>query len=459
MRFRKTNYPIFLAAVGDKRLEVIEMIFAHEDKRPLPDRILSRPYSLCKDTEFPKASAIGVAAEMCLEGRPDVLNEMLAHQVIGKHLVNVSLSELELSAVPVELFHVNLSSLSLSHNHLSELPPVSSWKCSNLAYFNLSSNDFREIPAGIFSLPKLISLDMKNNKIRQLDISMWTAPSLKSLYLSSNLIESLPVPHLDLTGVSLLQREVKSPGSAERATCNSIRHGFVDLSEHDDSYYRSNSGFNLEFLDISENRLTSLPVGLPCLAPMLQTLKLNKNLIPHFGRFSAYPVLLKSLDLSSNEGEVSILPNEVPHRRVCYQSKTGEVLYCSHTDHWRLANIQHLNLSKNRLKEVIVDQSVPPPLPHSASSEDTLFFPKLHSLYLNDNQLTQIPVGIHKQELLGTLDIRDNPNIKELPLKLHLLKNLISFQYKGIGDPIIGALDTLKDTPQILYYLRARQTK
>jgi GTPase SAR1 family protein len=61
-------------------------------------------------------------------------------------------------------------------------------------------------------------------------------------------------------------------------------------------------------------------------------------------------------------------------------------------------------------------------------------------------------------EHLGTLDVRDNPEITELPSKLHHLKNLIGFQYRGIGDPIIATLDTFKDTAQVLYYLRARET-
>ena len=442
------------------------MVFTHQSKRPLPDRILSRPYSLCKDKEFPKLSAVGIAAEMCLDGYPDVMNEMLTHQIIGTHLVNVSLSELELSKVPVELFHVNLWSLSLSQNNLTELPPVDNWKSTKLAYLNLSGNKFKEVPPGMFSLPKLLSLDLRNNEVSQIDGSLWTAPSLKSLYMSNNLIEFLPCPEIDEVALSIQSSGLASPGSPDKEHCYSIKHGFVDITaERDEDYYRSHSGYSLEFIDLSENRLTSLPIGLPCLAPMLQTLKLNKNRISKFGNFSKYPTLLKSLDLSYNNGRITILPNEIPtpYRRLCYQSKPDQIQKCSHSEHWRLVNLQHLNLSHNSLEEITIELPRPlgSPLPHlnTPGEDDTLFFPKLHSLYLNSNSLGLLPPGIHKQEQLGTLDIRDNPGITELPLKLHLLKNLISFQYKGISDPIIGSLDTLKDTRQMLYYLRARETE
>jgi Leucine-rich repeat (LRR) protein len=467
LRFRDSNYPIFLAAVSDKRLNVLEMVFNHQDKRPLPDRILSRPYSLVKNKDLPKASAIGVAATKCLEGRPDILNTMLAHQILGNHLVNISLSELDFTQVPIEIFHVNLKSLTLSNNQLTILPPVENWKCSKLSFLNISSNLFTELPPGIFSLAKLISLDASNNRIQHLDVSMWSSPSLKSLYLSSNQIESLPVPNLDPYQISLQMQNFTSPVGSERETWNSVRQSFIDFSsEREEDYHLMDSGHRLEFLDLSNNRLKSVPSGLPCLAPMLLTLKLNKNQIEDFKCFNDYPTLLKSLDLSNNIATQSIICKEGSPglASFCLQSKPGQITRCVHIFHWRLANLQYLNYSFNRLRKVMVESKMGDALglnftQSTLTSDTNSLFPKLHSLYLNNNRLTAMPQGIHNLEHLGTLDVRDNPEITELPSKLHHLKNLIGFQYRGIGDPIIATLDTFKDTAQVLYYLRARETE
>ena len=466
LRLRDTNYPIFLDAVREKRLEIIEMVFTHQDKRPLPDRILSKTYQLGKEETSPKINAVGVACAMCLQGRPDIIHDMLSHKMIGVQLVNLSLSELGIAEVPLELFHPNLRSLALSQNKLSHFPPVKKWQCQNLAYFNMSSNEFIDLPLDLFSLPKLLSLNASNNRIKYVDKSMWKAPCLKTLFLSSNEIDELPYPEFGEEAESAIQSVgLLSPSDVEGEVTHSIRHGFIDTSaERDEDYHNNHFGYNLEFLDVSENNLTSLPKGLPCLAPMLLTLKLSKNKIKDFGNISDYPTLLKSLELTKNGGKMCITHRpSMPHGFICLQSSPHQPKRCTHSDHFRLANLQHLNLSKNELEEVVLEVETPTvtALPHPGSPvlEEGLLYPKVHSLFLNDNDLTRVPLGIHKLERLGTLDISNNPRIKELPRKLHLLKNLIGFRLKGIGDPIISTLETFKDAAQLLYYLRARETE
>ena len=464
LRIRSINYPIFLAAVRDKRLEVLEMVFSNQETRPLPDRILSRPYVLKKKTEnFPgmNMNAVGVACECCLRGNPSVFDAMLSHQVIGKQLVNLSLADLGLKEVPLELFHENLISLSLSGNKLEELPPTKNWKCVNLTFLSLANNLFSVVPPGLFDLPKLTNLNLSSNKLMEIGLDLWRAPLLKYLYASSNLLQSLPYPELKNQSSPLHAGDLVSPGSSKKEIVHSLRYSFVDSSlEREEDFHVRGQGFNLEFLDLSDNKLTSIPPGLPCLAPLLMTLKLNNNSIKDFGNISDYPTLLKSLNLSGNGGKVAIVRSRFPpHGPVCLQSTPDKTLHCNHADHILLSNLQHLNLSKNQLKDVMVESDAPVSFPHglTPTHNQSLLYPKVQSLILSENKLRRFPVGIHKLERLGTLDVTDNITIRSLPEKLHLLKNLIGFRYKGIGDPIIGTLDTFKDTAQLLYYLRARE--
>ena len=442
------------------------MIFNNQETRPLPDRILSRPYVLKKETDTSpekRMNAVGVACECCLRGDPSVLDAMLSHQVIGKQLVNLALSDLGITEVPSELFHENLISLSLSGNKMMQLPPTKNWKCENLTFLNLANNLFTIAPPGIFKLKKLTNLNLSSNKIVSLEADLWTAPSLKYLYLSSNLLERLPYPDLGDLSSPRYARDLVSPGATKRETVHSLRHSFIDSSlEREEDFHMKGFGYNIEFLDLSDNKLSSVPSGLPCLAPMLMTLKLNNNSIMDFGRVSHYPTLLKSLNLSANGGKVSIGHTSFPpSSSLCLQSTPNNHQHCNHSDHTLLVNLQHLNLSNNKLTDVVVETDVSVSLPHplTPSYDHTLLYPKLQSLILSNNRLTRFPVGVHKMERLGTLDISDNITIRSLPQKLHMLKNLIGFRYKGIGDPIIGTLDTFKDTAQLLYYLRARELK
>ena len=465
MRLRTNRYPMFLDAVHTNRLDVIRLIFNHESERPIPDRLMSKYYQVCQEDPPVKTNAISVACDRCLQRHPNVINSLLTDRVIGKHLVNISLSELGLDVVPPELFHETLTSISVSMNNLTALPPVKEWKCQRLLFMSISDNRLREIPPDLFSLPNLSTLNANNNEIEMLDNSTWTAPSLKSLHLSKNRLRQLPCPEIVLEepGNAPID-DKKGQTTSKTKVVYSIGHGFVDIgANRDEDYHKTHSGYNLEFLDISDNHLTSLPKGLACLAPMLRTLKLSRNRIRHFGHVSDYPTQLRSLELIGNNAEICIQPSTVPSQAVCLQSQLQNPVKCMHGSHNSLNTLQHLNIGRNQLTEIILE--VDSPLitesqhPTSPTLTDNMLFPKLQSFMFSQNQISEIPRGIHKLQGLRNLDISKNERIKHIPLKIHQLKDLVGFQYKGISDPIIHQLDTCKDIGHVLYYLRARETE
>lgn len=472
LRLEPGNIPIFLHAVTTSNLDVIQLVFDHVVKRPVPDRLMSRIYEIGskESSTTRRASAVSLACEATINGDAYILQNLIRHSVIGNHLVNVSMSDLQLTQVPLGLFHERLNSLSLSNNCLTILPPVSEWLCKNLMFLSLEQNQFERLPTGLFSLAKLQTLNVSNNKINQLDLSVWKAPCLKSLHLNKNCLRSLPCPPLPKASIQDLDNDTNSQSQAlVGSQVFSIGQGFVNRGvQRSGDQFQSNvgGGYNLQWLDVSDNLLERIPEGLPCLAPQLRTLKLSRNKIGDFGSISSYPSTLKSLELIRNEASMSINGHTVSNNVIrCYQSQPGNIINCYHRTHVALVSLHHLNVSKNNLFSVVLEEcdaiKSPVQFPSLTGSftTSTLLFPHLQSLSISNNKLTQVPDGVHKLSSLLNLDISHNELITHLPPKLYHLKELDGFQYKGISDPIIQQLDNCKDIGRIRHFLRARQTK
>ncbi len=456
---------MFLHAVTTSKLNVIQFVFDHEEKKPLPDRVMSKIYEVGPKEAKTKASAVSIACQMALDGNQDVLCSIISHKVIGNHLLNISLSELQLEEVPLALFHERLNSLSLSNNNLVALPPVSDWKCQSLMFFSIEFNRFEHIPAGLFKLPKLLTLNAGNNRISQLDLSMWRAPSLKTLQLNKNQLKFLPSPQLRKVSIE----EQDDDGSNREGSLSvvyqifGISHGFVNHGvQRSDDPYKSGNGYILQWLDVSDNQLEEIPDCLPCLAPQLRTLKMSRNMIKDFKNINIYPPGLKSLELIDNKATECIRGGGCVPMSHCQQSSPGNTINCLHRAHTSLVELHHLNFNKNILTEIILEELGParqPSFSGSSLAPSRLLFPSLRSLSFAHNKLTDVPASIYKQTNLFNLDVSHNPNITQLPLKIHLLQELTGFQFKGIGDPIIKQLENCKDLGHMRHYLRARQTK
>ena len=457
---------MLLHAVTTSNLDVIQLVFDHEEKRPVPDRLMSRLYTVGHSEAEKKASAVSVACEMSLNGDLYIMENLINHGVIGNHLLNITLSELQLKGVPLALFHERLSSLSLSSNELTTLPPVIDWKCKNLMFLSLENNKLEALPAGLFSLPKLLTLNAGHNLISHLDSSVWKAPSLKTLHLNKNLLRTLPCPKLPRRNVEEFDSSaIGKQDFTLRSTYQvfGIGHGFINRgAQSPDDRYKSGEGYSLQFLDLSDNKLSVVPDGLPCLAPQLRTLKLSRNRIFDFKSVSDYPAVLKSLELIRNNAEFCIkgVGSSSALTSCCYQSHPGSIINCCHKTHASLLELHHLNVSRNQLTEIFLEDegSVKSPTHSGPSSSSKLLFPNLKSFSFSYNQLTAVPDGIHKLTGLLNLDISHNERITVIPLKIHLLKDLDGFQYKEVGDPIIHQLDSCKDIGHMRHFLRARQT-
>ena len=479
--------PLFLRAIKSQRMDIMGLVLNSQSKRPVSDRIFSQAYIYdLGDGEPVNASAISLACQLCLEGNSLLLKQLLDIPLTSPYLQHLSLGDLGLRKVPVELFHDNLVSLTLSQNYLTKLPSVDRWRCKGLQQLNIAENKFTELPKALFQLPKLRDLNVSDNQLTALNACIWTAPCLRTLNISSNQLKQLPCPvrpQEPKEDVSDGGEEVgfirSSVGTEAPEIQYSVRHEFIDIDfERDKGYRKTQGGHCLEIFDASNNQLTALPEGLPCLAPMLLTLKLSKNKISNFGQVSDYPPGLKSLDLSNNGAKLCINPTKSGNAPTCFQSLVLEPQIsrrCSHSDHNSLHSLHYLNISHNQLRTLVVEDSslslsvsqgpasMQATLHTSPTHKETkeyegILFPKLQTLLVRKNSLAEVPEALHKLDQLASLDISDNESIVRLPLSLSHL-NLYSFNYSGISDPIVNELHSSQKAWEVLYHLRARKTR
>ena len=84
-------------------------------------------------------------------------------------------------------------------------------------------------------------------------------------------------------------------------------------------------------LNLSHNRFEALPPMLCCLVPYLTSLNLSHNLLPDASYIACYPPRLKTLDLSCNRLQQSVLPEvkkEKSHRRHRHHEPSTDTSLC-----------------------------------------------------------------------------------------------------------------------------------
>ena len=489
---KQQRRPLLIDAVMNKEFPVVKIVLTScFSQHEILSTVYEYPYGNSRGRESMLSYACSAYLNARSEDSPDIeiLPSLLSKEIVGVHLTTITLTGVGLRRLPLILMHENLKNLDVRENNLDSFPSADvgqnrlSWDCPLLQVLNFSNNHFVGIPADIFKLPSLIRLIACDNKIKELPIEMWKAPALKILDLSNNQIQVLPChnPQMRLQFgpyhhvQSMTYSQVQQSYQAGRVFFNqaipleSAKHGYInydiDSSHH---LHKGQVGFSLQTLDLSGNQLTEIPRSLPCLAPLLHTLKVAKNRITNLGQASDYPPLLQTLDAKNNGITVGIEPTFESPNITCVQSQVSQGSpVCSHVSHQRFSNLKFLYLSSNRLEELQIEYEVPN-IEFSTSqrvSADTsltpsspeLLFPRLQGLRISNNRLTKLPENIHRLEKLCELAFDGNPRIEKLPDGLHRLSNLFTLKYDGITDPVVQEIANFRNAPEILYYLKARE--
>ena len=423
-----------------------------------PTNALSSMCEYDHDQSRKKESVLLYACTKYLDGQTNILANLFRLDSENKFLTHITLSGVGLRRLPFTIMHENLITLDVRENNLDVFPTNSpdvlklGWKCQNLQTLNCSNNLFISIHPDIFHLPNLKRLVMSNNKIQELPMDMWTAPFLQFLELSNNLIAEVPCPQpiarsdqmsmfssLPSVGPRLRRRVM----SDSENYLQSLKRTYVSYNvRSSEDIQRSQVGFLLHLLDLSGNRLSNIPSGLPCLAPLLHTLKLARNVIINLGHFSDYPPLLQSLDLSNNGITRGISPStsNTPNIK-CIQSQLAiGQSYCTHYMHTNLNCIKFLYLCNNRIDDLQIESQKEEDFELSQASTDEgvtglspepeLLYPKLQILKISNNSLERFPENIHRLSNIRELVVSGNPRIREIPPMIHKLTSLFTFRYE-----------------------------
>lgn len=295
-----------------------------------------------------------------------------------KHSTTLTHLDLSNNRIP-ELHHialdeiVNLKSLKVQNNRLTDLPPYFA-RMVNLKQLNVSNNRFDTFPAVLCELLALTALDISFNAISVLPAKMAQLRNLESLILVGNSIEQLPsgidalsnLRKVDirrnalqdvsalfklktLTEVYCEHNSVKTCSASLNANLKRINLGYNPLSK----LIVETPGTQLQLvsLNLSHANLGTLDQGLLTQLPALADLILDGN------QFVMLPDTIGELTelrlLSCTNNHLAALPESLGKlkklRRLLVQNNNLKSLPSSL---WGCSNLADINASSNLLEDL-----------------------------------------------------------------------------------------------------------
>ncbi|XP_060826795.1 protein flightless-1 isoform X1 [Bombus pascuorum] len=304
--------------------------------------------------------------------------------------LNIRRNNIKSSGIPAELFHLEeLTTLDLSHNNLKEVPEGLE-RARSLLNLNLSHNHIETIPNTLFiHLTDLLFLDLSNNKLETLPPQTRRLANLQTLNLNHN-----PLGHFQLRQLPSLMNLMALQMCDTQRTLNNIPSSLetltnlqeLDLSQNNlprvpDALY---SLLNLRRLNLSDNQITELSTAIE-LWTKLETLNICRNKLSAIPASLCKIVTLRRLYLNDNQLDFEGIPSGIG----------------------KLSSLQVFSAANNRL------EMIPEGLCRCGS---------LKKLILSSNRLITVPDAIHLLTDLEQLDLRDNPNLVMPPKPMEVQK-------------------------------------
>ncbi|KAI9480377.1 MAG: hypothetical protein EXX96DRAFT_481005 [Benjaminiella poitrasii] len=292
------------------------------------------------------------------------LEEYACEFLIARNYIKyISLRDNEFETFPVQLtIFQNLTALSLSKNHLHEIPQGVFPEMNALQWLNLGYNSLKDLPNDIVYCQHLRGIELSNNQLSEIPKVLFKMKTIEELSLQNNQIKSIP------------------------NTC-------VLPS-------------NLKTLNLSFNQLTSIPLAFIFLVPdYLSALLLSGNPLGHLpNNFLATGYHhLCCLDLHScklNSLSPTFFNNLARISRLKRLNIAINKLKAIPEEIGKLISLQWLNLNDNQLTE----------LPETLTRLSCLV-----KIGLAQNQLEQLPPFMFMHMIsLEKIDVRSN-RLRYLP--------------------------------------------
>ncbi|PAA50236.1 hypothetical protein BOX15_Mlig030961g1 [Macrostomum lignano] len=395
------SQPVDKADLSNRQLNLMPESLFH-----LGDRLLSlnlRRNCLQSSKMTPDSSA---------SQRGDRLSGHLEDIQIFRNLTSLDLSENFLTTLPACLCRLrSLTELNIAANQISALPNEIS-NLIKLRSLYLYNNRLTELPDSMTSLAQLSVLLIAFNRFEELPPVLACLPSNSDVILPGNQLSSIPdalAQRLDAGGIKRINlrfnRLVAIDSGISLGLAGLTHLVYLDLRDNLIETLDLQPLSHLEFLSCDRNRLADIFVN----GTALRTLLLVENKLQSL-KISPPPKRLECLDVSDNR--LDSLPDCLwPSGRASLLRlhAGGNEIRRLPADIWRCVKLQSLRLERNRIAEL-------PAAPAEAANGLT----ELLELCLHSNQLTRLPAALfHLTPALVELNLANNQLVElpKLPLR------------------------------------------
>lgn len=332
-----------------------------------------------------------------------------------------------------ELGLPQLRTLDVTNNHLTGLPPLSSW--SELLTLTAGDNKITEIPPGFTSLRKLRNVNFTGNELRLLDPEIARMEGLESLILAANPLREKKFLTMSAGDIKrdlrqrLDENQAESNGIAEQYDSNDAQAPLAPSAESPTSSWtlKANSTLDLAGRGLSDEVNDSLGSFLRHNEVKQLHLQMNK--------LTAVPPALwlgqsiRVLDLSGSALAIDYLYDdlEMPALQELSVNRCNINTLEPLMTQLQAPNLHTLNVSLNRLTGSLPTLRKPYPALTTLLASDNKFMSLtaeslrgLHTVNLASNNIAQLPaeVGLLWHEGLRSLEVGSNafrvPNYRVL---------------------------------------------
>lgn len=248
---------------------------------------------------------------------------------------------------------------------------------------DLSNNSINSLPNGLATLAHLVSLQLDGNPIRSIRrdiIQGGTNRILKTLRDRSGLVKSEIQP-------TIIGDNDNFPDVFQMKKTHSLSMVMKNLTEIPENVFLDAKEASVNNIDLSKNKLSSIPDGVNHLLGILSEINLSNNLLKTLPKFLSQFERIQFINISSNS--FSELPKELG----------------------LLNTLRELNISNN----------------HFMNIPSCVFELKgLEILLARDNRIEEIDAscnGLGAMKRLSTLDLANN-NLSQVPAILGNLTNI-----------------------------------
>eukprot|EP01128_Nolandella_sp_AFSM9_P008799 TRINITY_DN5473_c0_g1_i1.p1 TRINITY_DN5473_c0_g1~~TRINITY_DN5473_c0_g1_i1.p1 ORF type:complete len:890 (+),score=90.35 TRINITY_DN5473_c0_g1_i1:31-2670(+) len=338
-------------------------------------------------------------------------------------LVHLDLSNNEVDCLADFSGFPILTLLNLSNNKLTDVNPSISTLAS-LSNLNLQFNAIKMLPTEIGGLTSLRSLDVSQNCLTALPDTIADLKSLLDLNADYNLLTTLPPTISKLQNLHKIRvasnRLTSLPRELGQLPKLSILQVGLNFSLTDAGLPRTlfktlNGLTEVSFFGCG---LTKVPSGLEKQQSLLRLYLGYNTLVAN--SFSKGVVLRKNCKMLKE----IILPgcslDAIP--KSFYELAPLQTLHlaCNNISHippeiGKLSNLRAIDLSHNNLVEV----------------PEQLYIATLKEINLSHNSLLSLPISVNKLEMIDTIDLSYNVNLKFLPDEIANLPSLITLHLEG----------------------------